>query len=94
MLGIAYRFNNQLEAGISVTKVAISRGLNCLSAHVNLASTYGELNEPEKAIKTMVEIFRQDPDFSIKKYFALLSYKNPQDMKRFQDGLHNTELPL
>jgi hypothetical protein len=67
VLGIAYRFNNQLEAGISVTEISISRGLNCLSAHVNLASMYGELNEPEKVIKTMVEILRQDPDFSIEK---------------------------
>jgi adenylate cyclase len=92
-LGMAYRYANQTEAAISAFELATSRGLSYISAHVSLASTYGELNRLEDAKKTVSEILQQNPDFSITRYMAGLSYKNPQDMKRFEEGLRKVGLP-
>ena len=93
VLGMAYRYTDQTDAAISTFETAISRGLSFVSVHVSLASTYGELDRLEEAKKPVSEILRQNPDFSIERYMAGLSYKNPSDMERFEDGLRKVGLP-
>ena len=92
-LGMAYRYTNQSDAAISAFELATSRGLGYISTHISLASTYGELNRLEEAKKPVSEILHQNPDFSITRYMAGLSYKIPQDVERFEDGLRKAGLP-
>ena len=92
-LGMAYRYTDQTDAAISTFETAIARGLSFVSVYVGLASTYGELDRLEEAKKPVSEILKQNPDFSISRYMAGLSYKNSSDMKRFEDGLRKVGLP-
>jgi len=48
---------------------------------------------PAAILATDVTGSRLDPDFSIKKYIGGLSYKDPADAARFEDGLRKAGLP-
>jgi TolB-like protein len=93
VLGAAYRLTGQADSAISALEAAIKRGANFLALHVNLASTLGELGREEDAKKSVSEILRLDPSFSIKKYMAGLSYRDPAVTARFEDGLRKAGLP-
>ena len=93
ILGASYRYTGQMDAAVATVETGIKRGVKFTSGHVNLASIYGELGTPEKASKSVAQILEQDPEFSIKKYVAEVSYKNPQDLERFEEGLRKAGLP-
>lgn len=60
---------------------------------VDLAFTLGELGRKEDAMKSVSEILRLDPHYSIKKYMEGLSYGDPAELARFEDGLREAGLP-
>ena len=93
VLGTACRLTGQTDSAISAFKAASKRNADWLSIHVGLASTLGELGREEDAKKSVSEILRIDPDFSIKKYMAGLSYRDPAVTARFEDGLRKVGLP-
>jgi tetratricopeptide (TPR) repeat protein len=93
VLGTSYRLTGQTDAAIVAFEEAARRSEDLLSAHVNLASTLGEVDRQEDARKSVSEILRLDPDFSIKKHMASISYRDPDELERFEDGLRKVGLP-
>ena len=93
VLGIAYRLTGQTDSAVTAFEAAIKRDPNFLASYVNLASMYGELGQEKNTRKLVSEILRLDPNFSIEKYLLGLSYKDPREMARFEDGLHKAGLP-
>ncbi len=92
-LGTACRLLGRSESAVSAFEEAIKLSPDHLAPHVGLASTLGELGRQEEAKTPVSEILRIDPGFSIKKYSEGLSYKNPADLARFEDGLRRAGLP-
>ncbi len=93
LLGAAYRLTGDTDAAIAAFEAAIKRDADYLTMHVNLATTLGDLGRTEDAKKPVSEILRLDPDFSIKTYMEGLSYRDPAELKRFEDGLRKAGLP-
>jgi TolB-like protein/Tfp pilus assembly protein PilF len=93
VLATACRLLGRNDAAIAAFEEGISRNPDYLGLHVGLASTLGELSRPEDAKKPVAELLRLDPDFSISKYMAGLSYRDPAEFERFADGLRSAGLP-
>jgi adenylate cyclase len=93
VLGTSYRLTGQTDSAIRAFKAVSKRNADWISIHVGLASTLGELDREADAKKSVSEILRIDPDFSIKAYMAGLSYKDPAVTARFEDGLRKAGLP-
>ena len=83
----------QTDSAITAFEAAIKRDAGHLGLHVSLASTFGELGRKEDAKKSVAEISRLNPDFSIKTYVAGLSYRDPAELARFENGLRKVGLP-
>jgi adenylate cyclase len=81
------------EAAVTVYEEATKRNPDNSVEHVGLASTLGELGREEDAKKTVAAILRLEPEFSIKRYVERLSYRDPAELARFEDGLRKAGLP-
>ena len=92
-LAMAYRLLGQLDAAVAAYREAIRREPEYLTAHVNLVSILGELGRLDEANEAAREIFKLEPNFSIKAYMEGLSYRNPSDLARIEEGLQKTGLP-
>ena len=92
-LATAYRLTGQVPLSVATFEAAIRRDPDFLAIHVGLASTLGEIGRTSEASKTVSEILRLDPDFSIRSYTAGLSYKDPAELERFENGLRLVGLP-
>ncbi len=93
VLGSACRLLGRNESAVSAFEEGIKRNAENLAAHVGLASTLGELGRQEDAKTPVSEILRLDPDFSTKKYVGALSYRDPAELARFEDGMRKAGLP-
>jgi adenylate cyclase len=93
VLGTAYRLTGQTHSAIGAFEAAIKRSPDYLGIHAGLASTLGELSRTADAKKPVSDILRLDPDFSIKEYMAGMSYRDPAEMNRFENGLREAGLP-
>ena len=94
VLATACRLLHRNESAVSSFEEAIKRNPeNHPSLHVGLASTLGELGRMEDAKRTAAAILRLEPNFSIKKYIGRLSYRDPAELTRFEDGLRKAGLP-
>ncbi len=92
-LGAAYRMANRVEEAVACYRESIRRETGYLAAYVNLTSALGELGNLDEAREVARDVLRQEPEFSIKRYTAGLSYRNPADIERIADGLRNAGLP-
>ena len=92
-LAAAYRFSGDPEAAVDAFRESLKRPSDYLSAHVNLTSVLGELGRIDEAKEASSEILRLAPEFSIREYMDGLSYRNPQDAFRVEDGLRKAGLP-
>jgi adenylate cyclase len=93
VLATACRLLGQNESAVSTFEESIRRNADYFTSHVGLASTLGELSRIEDAKKPVSEILRLNPNFSIKKYMGELSYRDPAEQERFEDGLRKAGLP-
>jgi adenylate cyclase len=93
VLGTACRQLSRNESAIGAFEEAIKRSPDHLAPYVGLASTLGELGRQEDAKTALSEILKLDPDFSIKTYMEGLSYRDPAELARFEDGLRKAGLP-
>jgi adenylate cyclase len=93
VLAVSCRLLRRNEAAVTVYEEAIKRNPDNSTEYVGLASTLGELGREEDAKKTVAAILRLEPDFSIKRYVERLSYRDPADLARFEDGLRKAGLP-
>ena len=92
-LGTANRFLGKPEAAADIYREAVKRQPELLSGQANLASVLGELGRLEEALSVAQTIRGMYPGFSVDNYMAGLAYKNPDDLKRFRDGLIAAGLP-
>jgi TolB-like protein/class 3 adenylate cyclase len=93
VLATACRLLGRNESAIGAFKAAIKRNADNLALHVGLASTLGELGRLEDAETPVAEILRLSPDFSVKTYMEGLSYRDPAELARFEEGLCKAGLP-
>ncbi len=93
VLATACRLLGRNESAVSAFEEGIKCDADWLSVHVGLASTLGELGREEDAKMSISEILRLSPDFSIKKYMEGLSYRDPEELARFENGLRKAGLP-
>ena len=93
ILGQASRLVGMTDTAIDAYSELISRELDSLVGHVCLTSTFGELNREKEANASAAEVLRVNPDFSIKKYMEGLSYRDPAEAARFEEGLRKAGLP-
>jgi adenylate cyclase len=92
-LGTACRLLGRSESAIRAFDETIKLSPDHLAPYVGLASTLGELGRQEEAKTPVSEILKLDPDFSTKTYVRELSYRNPADLERFEEGLRKAGLP-
>ena len=92
-LATACRLLGRNESAVSVFEAGIKRNADNLSLHIGLATTLGIMDRQNDARKTVSQILRLNPDFSIKKYVEGLSYRDPKQLSRFEDGLRKAGLP-
>jgi len=92
-LGTACRLLSRNESAICAFEEAIKRSPDHLAPYVGLAATWGELGRQEDAQKSVSEVLKIDPGFSIKTYMEGLSYRDPAELVRFEDGLRKAGLP-
>ena len=93
VLATACRLMRRNESAVCAFEEAIKRNPDNLALQVGLASALGELGREEDAQKSIPEILRLVPDFSIKTYMGELSYRDPAELARFEDGLRKVGLP-
>lgn len=92
-LAAAYRFTGNAELSVEAYRESIKLESGFLGPHVNLTSALGELGRIDEAVEAAQEIVRLAPDFSVSEYVSGLSYRNPQDTERIEQGLHHAGLP-
>jgi TolB-like protein/predicted TPR repeat methyltransferase len=93
VLAKAYRGLGQNESAVSAFEASLERNPDDISDRVGLAATLGELGRGEAAKRTVAAILRHDPEFSAKKYIGRLSYRDPAELARFEDGMRKAGLP-
>ena len=93
VLATACRLLGRNEAAVDAFEEGIRRNSDDLTLHVGLASILGELGRQDDAKTSAFEILRLDPEFSINKYMAGLSYRDPAELARFGIGLRGAGLP-
>ncbi len=93
VLAKAYRGLGRNESAVSTFEASLERNPDDISDRVGLAATLGELGREEAAKRTVAAILRLHPEFSIKKYVARLSYRDPAELTRFEDGMRKAGLP-
>jgi TolB-like protein len=93
ILGQASRLVGMTDTAIDAYSELVSREPDSLVGHVCLTSTFGELNREKEANASAAEVLRVNPDFSIKKYMEGLSYRDPAEAARFEEGLRKAGLP-
>jgi len=92
-LAMAYRYNGQYEKAIEVCNKALSGSPDSLVAYLTLAASYSFLNRTEDARKTVEEILRINPSFSLKYYASTIPYKNQEKLDKFINALRKAGLP-
>ena len=92
-MGRALRLSGQPEAAIEAYRESIKREPDYLTAHVNLVSILGELGRLDEAAVAAREIYKREPNFSIKAYAAGLAYRNASVLTQFAAGLRKAGLP-
>ena len=93
VLATACRLLGRNESAVGAFEEGIRRNADNLGLHVGLASTLGELGQLEDAKKPVSNILRLKSNFSVKKYVEELSYRDPAELARFEDGLRKAGLP-
>jgi adenylate cyclase len=93
VLATACRLLRRNEDAVTIFEEGIKRNAGNLVLHVGLASTLGELGGEVEARKSALEILRLNPEFSITEYIETLSYRDPAELARFEDGLCKAGLP-
>jgi adenylate cyclase len=86
-LALAYRFNGQYEKAIEACKKVLSGNPDNLMAYLTLAASYSLLNRAEDARKTVEEILRINPGFSLEYYANIFPHKNKEKLDEHINAL-------
>ncbi len=93
VLAKAYRGLGRNESAVSALEASLERNPDDYTDRVGLAVTLAELGREEDAKRTVTAILRLHSKFSVKKYVGRLSYRDPAELARFEDGLRKAGLP-
>jgi adenylate cyclase len=93
ILGQASRLARKNDEAIEAYRMLVNRQPDALVAHISLATIFGELNQLENAKASASEVLRINPNFSIRNYVDDLSYSDPAELIRFEEGLRKAGLP-
>jgi TolB-like protein/class 3 adenylate cyclase/Tfp pilus assembly protein PilF len=93
VLAKVYRSLGRNKSAAGIFEMSLARNPNDITDWVGLAATLGELGRAEDAKRAVTEILRLHPDFSIKNYVRRLSYRDPAELTRYEDGLRKAGLP-
>jgi len=90
--GSCYRLMGRYEKAIAVLKSVLNRSPDYLSSRLNLIVTYILSGEEEAARKEAVEVLKQRPDFSIKRFLKHFPYKDQKILDGFSVNLRKAGL--
>ena len=93
VLGTAWRMLGRHESAIGAYREQVRRSPDFLTPRVCLASLFGELGRDEEAKQSAAAVLRIDPNFSVDDYMKGLSYRDPAEAARFEDGLRKAGVP-
>ena len=92
-LGMAYSHLKQYEKAVEILNRSLSIDSEALTPHLVLATCYIDLNEFDKAHKTVERVLEIDPKFSIE-YQKSISISNDQaEAERYFGNLRKAGLP-
>ena len=91
-LGHAHFLAGGYEEAIALLKRVIHRNPNFWPAHIYLAASYIELGQKEEALAEAEEIFKINPNFSLKVGKQRLPYKDQAVIERLDDSLRKAGL--
>jgi tetratricopeptide (TPR) repeat protein len=92
-LGQVSRVLRKTDDAVGVYSEMTKRDPDHLEGYIGLAEILGEAGRVDEAKVAATEVLRINPDFSITEYIINLSYRDPGELMRFQDGLRNSGLP-
>jgi adenylate cyclase len=84
---------NRWEEAIAELKTCILLAPGFRPCHEVAAVAYAEMGRLDEARAEAMEAHRLDPAFTLASAPEVLPFKNPQDLKRFVDGLRKAGLP-
>lgn len=93
ILGQSSRLLGRSDAAIAAYRTLVDRQPDALIGHIYLAAILGQTRRMEEASVSADGVLRIDPDFSIKTYTKSLSYSDPAEVARIEEGLRNAGLP-
>jgi tetratricopeptide (TPR) repeat protein len=93
ILGEACRLGGKNDEAIVAYRALVSRQPDALVGHISLAAIFGEMSQLENAKMSAAEVLRINPKFSTRNYVDGLSYSDPAEAVRFEQGLRNAGLP-
>jgi len=93
-LGAAHYTLKQYLQALPPLRESVSRAPNLRGGHERLAATYVQLGNLDKARAEAAEVLRIDPKWTIEGRAAqLYSFKRPEDVEHYLDGLRKAGLP-
>jgi adenylate cyclase len=92
-IGRALLLLNRQEEAIAELKTCIRRAPIFRVCREVAAVAYAELGRLDEARVEATEAHRLDPDFTLTSAPDVLPFKNPQDLRRFLEGLRKAGLP-
>jgi adenylate cyclase len=92
-LGTAYCMNGQYLEAIEACKKAIIKSPDFLVPYLIIAASYSFLEEYEKARKTVAEILRIEPKFSVEIMAMYAPFEQKTDLENLREGIRKAGLP-
>jgi len=93
ILGQILRVLGRTDEAIGAYTEMIKRYPDSLEGQVGLAEILGRADRTVAAKAAAAEVLRINPDFSISEYVENLSYRDPAEITRFEEGLRKAGLP-
>lgn len=93
ILGQVLRVLERIDEAIGAYTEMIKRYPDSLEGQVGLAELLGRADRTVAAKAAAAEVIRINPDFSISEYVENLSYRDPAEVTRFEEGLRKAGLP-
>ena len=92
-LGTAYCMNGQYSKGIEACQKAIIKSPDFLVPYLTIAASYSSLEKYENARKTVAEILRIDPKFSIEIMAMYAPFERKTDLENLREAMRKAGLP-
>ncbi len=92
-LAIAYRNTGEHEKAIESAKKSLSGNRDQLMPYLTLAASYVALSRTAEAHRSVKQILRLSPNFSLDYYAKMNPHKNQESLDRYIEALRKAGLP-